>query len=127
MDARQKEQDGGGSDFIVPTTPNAHSLTVTKTPPWERLPYELRQKIFALLDNKKFYKVVRTKHSDRSSGYFYNVPPLVIALRSLPLSYSHVLEWFGKYNTHLRLYEPNFGMLSDDEVAVINSVYVNVP
>lgn len=32
------------------------------------------------------------------------MPALVVALRELPISYGHVLEWFAKANSHMALY-----------------------
>ncbi|CZR62966.1 uncharacterized protein PAC_12863 [Phialocephala subalpina] len=83
------------------TTHSTMAAVSTKSVfPWEKLPFEIREKIFE--DVKKSL--------DRSrrymGGYFSwdgTMPPLVVALRPLPVSYEHVLKWFRKHNRYLKL------------------------
>ncbi|KAF8858815.1 hypothetical protein BDZ45DRAFT_802213 [Acephala macrosclerotiorum] len=72
-------------------------LLATKSFPWDKCPYEIRELIFAELDNNG--------KRDNGRSYFrwnYNgrgeIPPLVVALRSFPSSHDHALQWFRKCN-----------------------------
>lgn len=51
-----------------------------------------------------FVEVHQARTSPDEPSYFKwqdSMPPLVVALRSYPVSYSHVLEWFEKENTSI--------------------------
>jgi hypothetical protein len=73
---------------------------------WDKIPYELREQIFASIDG--FTEPEHYPSPIGSSKYFRRapigpspMPALVVALRTLPLSYSHVMEWFTKANYHI--------------------------
>ncbi|TVY91286.1 hypothetical protein LAWI1_G005151 [Lachnellula willkommii] len=69
--------------------------------PWEKLPYELREKIFALVHQQGCSTQLKGRHPVYCKSYYErhsNMPALVVALRLLPKSYHHVLEWFCKFN-----------------------------
>jgi hypothetical protein len=71
------------------SSPSNQALTQKSIPNkqgcgWEKLPYEMREKIFGEVE------------ADTESYFTWkgSVPALVVALRPLKLSYEHVLEWF---------------------------------
>lgn len=57
--------------------------------PWEKCPYEVRDMIFAGVDIRDFSYF----------RWYGTIPALVVALRGLPTSYEHVLQWFRYRNT----------------------------
>jgi hypothetical protein len=80
------------------------SKSAAKSFPWEHCPYEIRDAIF---------KTISDQYSSIYSGgykYFkhndYRTSPLVVALRRLPISYEHVLQWVAKETS------PNIDLLS---------------
>lgn len=78
---------------------------ILKVFPWERLPVEIRDKIFDNLEDESLY-----------GSYFKwngSVPALVLALRSLPLSYEHVLQRFANYSSAIEINEWTSFDLSD--------------
>ncbi|KUJ09364.1 uncharacterized protein LY89DRAFT_676162 [Mollisia scopiformis] len=69
----------------TPTTPIAF--------PWEKLAPELREEIFARVNEncseiKEYFRC----------GSYTGMPPLVIALRPLPIAHNHALGWFEEAN-----------------------------
>ncbi|KAG4434480.1 hypothetical protein IFR05_010023 [Cadophora sp. M221] len=63
--------------------------------PWETMPYEIRDHIFAEMDEDGYY------------GYFEwdgEPPALLEALRPLKTSHGHVLEWFARHGYNVSLY-----------------------
>ena len=79
---------------------------VVKAFPWERLPFELRQQIFDALD-----KMTWLWREEAPVCYFdwsHTLPPLVIALRRLPISHQHVIKHLDSKNTgkgrYMRVY-----------------------
>jgi hypothetical protein len=94
-----------------------------KTFPWEKLPFETRDHIFKEVD----------KFSDRGFHYFWwngVMVPLIIALRSLPISYQHALQWFAKERFYFspKYPSPERPMLdlAKAELAVINAASVDL-
>ncbi|KAL2062386.1 hypothetical protein VTL71DRAFT_6652 [Oculimacula yallundae] len=65
--------------------------------PWETMPYEIRERIFAEANKNPFPNQVSWRGK---------MSALVIALRPLPLSYSHVLEWLAHFSGHIFMH-PN--------------------
>jgi len=93
----------------------------TKVFDWEKLPTELREQIFEFTDTV----------SDRVPHFEWRgrLPALVVALRSLPISHAHVLEWVKKYNRSLRLtdwFGFNLADWNKDELSVIEFVWMDV-
>ena len=93
-------------DLVQPAAAeNKSTMVVSHTIecfPWEKLPYELREQIFNL---------VRDEHSKIWPEYYSlkawrTVPPLVLALRPLELSYCHVLKHFARANSWLSMRDP---------------------
>ena len=83
----------------------AGSTSTTRYFPWERCPYEIRDAIFkAVSDDYSGGWGRRARHYFEQTGY--RLSPLVVALRRLPISYEHVLQWVSK-ETNVRLYFPN--------------------
>jgi hypothetical protein len=78
---------------------------ILKVFPWERLPTEIRDKIFDNLEDEPLYE-----------SYFKgngSVPALVVALRSLPLSYEHFLQRFAENSSAIVINEWTSFDLSD--------------
>ena len=72
--------------------------------PWEKLPFEIRDQIFAEVDSSL------GGPPDWLIDLYYfewngSIPPLVVALRTLKLSYQHVMQWFSKHNSLLVMHE----------------------
>lgn len=92
--------------------------------PWEELPYELREKIFALVHQQMC--------STRCKSYYErhrNMPALVVALRRLPNSYHHVLEWFRKFNHSFNAGDNGLLSLNDmtqSELATFKSLTIKL-
>ncbi|KAF8858832.1 hypothetical protein BDZ45DRAFT_743049 [Acephala macrosclerotiorum] len=85
-------------------TPSTHSPAF----PWERLPYEMREKIF---------------RNDKE------VPALVVALREFPISYDHVLQWFERESSSLIIGSWNawaLSSMSDMEALCIKKVMMEL-
>lgn len=77
---------------------NNNTAIVPNVFPWETMPYEIRDMIFAGIEDDP--------KDDRnpSTSYFYwkgTMPALVVALRSSDLSYGHVLEWLARFSGEL--------------------------
>lgn len=94
-----------------------------RTFPWEKLPFEIREEIFKNVNEQ----------SVRGLNYFWwdgVMSPLIIALRSQPFSYQHVLQWFAKENFYFSpLYPtPKHPMmdLTKDELAVIRTASIDI-
>lgn len=56
-----------------------------------------------------------------------DVPPLLVALRRLPISYEHILQWFARSNNHVFLLRTRKGLgrlnrFTSSELAVVTSV-----
>jgi hypothetical protein len=84
---------------IIDLTISSPASKLVAAFPWDRLPFEIRQKIFDLL----------TPESPSGSPPYFRchwktgMPPLVVALRPLPISYDHALQNFSKENRELWL------------------------
>jgi len=72
---------------------------IAYTFPWERMPYEIRDQIFASMawDSYNHYFFIVSCYFKWSGC----MPALVVTLRSLPAFYQHVLKWFSKHNKEL--------------------------
>lgn len=89
--------------------------------PWEACPFEIRESIF---------KIVSEDHP----GYFEykaedDVAPLTVALRRLPISYQHVLQWFAKQNVslHVKVSDGcNISTLNKSELGVFQELVLIV-
>lgn len=56
------------------------------------MPYEVSEQIIAEVNDGAYF------------SYFSwqgKVPALIVALRQLPVSYGHFLEWFAKHGSHI--------------------------
>jgi hypothetical protein len=78
---------------------------VLKVFPWERLPFEIRDSIF---DNLEAESLCESYFKRNGS-----VPAFVVALRSLPLFYEHVLQTFASHSSTIQINEWNKFNLSD--------------
>jgi hypothetical protein len=79
---------------------------------WEKLPFEIRDQIFAKVDSS-----LGGPPDWLIDSYYFewngSMPPLVVALRTLKLSYQHVMQWFSKHNSRLFLHEGSGFDISD--------------
>jgi hypothetical protein len=103
--------------------------------PWERLPIEVRQQIFDNLDEELFiddfiFPPAFPRPCPKERTYFRwgdSMPPLVVALRSLPVSYYHAIEHFARVNGELDLsFGCNIASMTKSELVVITSVRFDV-
>jgi hypothetical protein len=122
-----------------PKTPNANlkakslAISSTKASPWERLPIEVRQQIFDNLDEELIYVCISQTHPNpapKPRPYFRwsdSMPPLVVALRSLPVSYGHAIQHFARVNWQLDLgFGCNIASMTKSELGVITFVRFEV-
>lgn len=72
--------------MTLPTSKDIKSEVKTSKCYWEVLPFELREQIFSEFEENKW-------------GRWWNNGPTAIvkALRTLPISYSHILQWFARH------------------------------
>ncbi|KAE8454585.1 hypothetical protein EG329_000208 [Mollisiaceae sp. DMI_Dod_QoI] len=90
---------------------------------WEDLPFEIRDQIFSEVNKCLGYPYF---HWDTS------MPQLVVALRTLPKSYEHVLQWFAKQNSRVflcpRYPSPSYTILdmSKVELSVIKTMAIDL-
>lgn len=91
--------------------------------PWEKLPFEIREQIFKDVNQR----------SPRGLNYFWwngTMAPLIVALRSQPISYQHILQWFAKENFYFSplFPTPEHPMmdLTKDELAVIKEASIDI-
>ena len=99
-------------DNEVATPPSPSQ--VLNVSPWERLPFEIRDTIFDNLEDESL-----------CGSYFKwngSVPALVVALRSLPLSYEHVLQRFANYSSAIEINEWTSFNLSDMSQKELNVI-----
>jgi hypothetical protein len=106
--------------------------------PWEKLPYEPREIIFLMVHQNKdrcrciWGRIEPCLCICSTPVYFKQqrmMPALVVALRPLPASYQHVLQWLAKFNEHINSGESNAHNLNDmtkSELTVLKSVKVSV-
>jgi hypothetical protein len=105
--------DESDNEAAAPPSPSQ----ILKVFPWERLPIEIRDKIFDNLEGESLY-----------GSYFKwnsSVLALVAALRSLPLSYEHVLQRFVENSSAIQINEwTSFDLsnMSQKELDVIAKV-----
>lgn len=71
-------------------------LSAPKRCYWETIPYEIRSQILDSIDG---FTEAPTEPSQ--------MPALVVALRPLPLSHEHVMEWFTNANYRIVHYASN--------------------
>jgi hypothetical protein len=122
-----------------PKTPNANlraksrAISSAKASPWERLPIEVRQQIFDNLDEELIIVCIsqtQPNPAPKPRTYFRwsdSMPPLVVALRSLPVSYSHVVQHFARMNGELDLGSGcNIASMTKSELGVITTVRFHV-
>lgn len=76
----------------------------SKTCFWETIPDEIREKIYKELDLLGPDGVVDIHLSNSNFRRNHEMPALIVALRELPVSYGHVLDWFSRVNSHLVVY-----------------------
>ena len=84
--------------------PSSAPSKTSKMFPWEKLPFEIRDQIFAEVDSS-----LGGPPNWLIDSYYFewngSMPPLVVALRTLKLSYQHVMQWFSKHNSLLVMHE----------------------
>lgn len=51
-----------------------------------------------------------------------SMPALVVALRPLPLAYSHVMEYFARYNKRVEIKESLLADMAKAELRVVESI-----
>jgi hypothetical protein len=107
------EQEAEPSQILIPKKKKFH---------WEKLAYELREMIF--VEVSKLDPDLCIHESD----YYFRrglwMPPLVVALRDQPKSYSHVMEWYRQANSHLVYHVLDYsdlGGMTRTELEVIQS------
>jgi hypothetical protein len=105
------------------------SSTPSETPkifPREKLPFEIRDQIFAEVDYS-----LGGRHDLFTDSYYFDGSYyfewngsmlLVVALRSLKLSYQHVMQWFSKHNSRLFLHEGSGFDTSDMTIVELEGV-----
>ncbi|KUJ15401.1 uncharacterized protein LY89DRAFT_735515 [Mollisia scopiformis] len=85
-------------DVIAPVKTSRKKLRMPKFP-WEKLPFELREKIFEFVSGISRAEHKQLLNKDAPATYFKrergsHMPALIVALRPLATSYHHVLQWF---------------------------------
>lgn len=101
--------------------------------PWEKLPFELRHKIFALVDDDYARSRVSYTNPNPNAKYFKirnsKMPALVVALRKLPISYDHVLQWVLKNGTMLNIAIDQFSTsdMNGTELRLFKSLEIGRP
>lgn len=95
---------------------------------WDDLPVEIREQIFDEVGKQQ-------GAYGPGNGYFCyrgEMPELVIALRSLPKSHAHILQWFAKMNTSILL-KPRYPSpgradteLNKEELAIIGRAVIEL-
>ena len=92
--------------------PSSAPSKTSKMFPWEKLPFELRDQIFAEVDSS-----LGGPPDWLIDSYYFewngSMPSLVVALITLKLSYQHVMQWFSKHNSRLFLHERSGFDISD--------------
>jgi hypothetical protein len=102
-------------------TTNASSSAPSNGFPWEELAVEIRDHIFDMVDRD-------AEDLSCSPSYFKwqgSLPPLVVALRPLPVSYRHVLQRFAIHNSEITLCPSNgydLSAMAQPEMDIIESI-----
>jgi len=106
------------------TTPSAGNAA--KFFPWELAPFEIREQIFETLGT--CFLLRSECPGDSYFRWCREVPPLVVALRSLKISYDHVIKHFKKHNRQLYLgfwNSYNVAGMTKRELEAIESVHID--
>lgn len=100
-----------------------HPLTIEKPACWESLAYELREQIFREVSAQEYFPGI---------PYFtwacaYSIPPLIEALRLLPRSHAHVVDFFHRRSHLLNFHKGfRFSGMNDAELAGVRSLVLDL-
>lgn len=113
--------------FELSIPPQLGAMARRKTSfPWDKLPHELREQIFHLIDQEHM------SISPRNVSYFKwtgTMPALIVALRDRKEAYNHVLEVFEKHNSSIVL-DPStsysLSSITDEEALKIQKAFIQL-